>query len=414
MVRGVAVTIRTLAREDVPGFMRTIQATFLQPPRPAEPRAEFWLDRVRPDLSRAWGAFDGGTCVGSLRTLPFELTVPGGRTVPADGVTAVTVASTHRRRGILTGLMAEGLRAAADRGDPVSILIAAEWRIYGRYGFGVATEDATWEVDRARAAAGPPLGPVEAVEIGELRKLAPPVYDAARRDRPGGIDRPEPRWDLDFGLAHAEGEQPDWSGRAVVRRDPAGEVDGYLRWHADDSWDGMLPTGTLHVDELVTTSREAYADLWRFALGVDLIAKVRASDRPLDEPLPWLLADGRAALQVQRWDRLWLRPLDVPATLTGRGYLGTGRVVVEVVDPAGYAAGRFALDAGPDGADCRPTTQGADLTVPADVLGAAYLGGTRLRRLAGAGLVDEHRPGAVETADRLLAGDQVPYLPLHF
>jgi predicted acetyltransferase len=352
--------------------------------------------------------------VGTLRTIPFELTVPGGRMVPADGVTAVTVAATHRRRGLLTGLMDAGLRAAADRGDAVSILIAAEWLIYGRFGYGVASEDAVWEVDRARAAAGPPEGVVEAVEIDQLRKLAPPVYDAARRARPGGIDRPEPRWDLDFGLAHPEGEQPDWTGRAVVHRDDAGEVDGYLRWHAADSWEGMLPTGTLHVDELVTASPAAYRDLWRFALGVDLLVRVRASERPVDEPLPWLLADGRAARQVQRWDRLWLRLLDVPAALTGRGYRGAGRVVVEVVDPGGYAAGRFALDAGPDGAECRPTTESAELTLPAAVLGAAYLGGTRLRTLSDAGLVDEHRPGAVTAADRLLAGEQVPFCPLHF
>ena len=413
----MAATIRTITPDDVPGFLRTIRATFLQSPqspRALQARADFWLDRMRPDLSRTWGAFDGGSCVGSFRTLPFELTVPGDRTVPADGVTAVTVASTHRRRGLLTGLMAEGLRAAARRGDAVSILIAAEWPIYGRYGFGVATEDAVWEVDRARAAAAPPAGAVEAVEPDQLRKLAPPVYDAARRARPGGIDRPEPRWDLDFGLAHPDGEQSDWTGRAAVHRDPAGEVDGYLRWHADESWEGMLPTGTLHVDELVTTSTAAYADLWRFALGVDLIARVRASERPVDEPLPWLLADGRAARQVQRWDRLWLRVLDVPAALAGRGYLAPGRTVLEVVDPAGYAAGRFALDAGPDGAQCRPTTRTAELTLPAAVLGAAYLGSTRLRTLAAAGLVEEHRPGAVDAADRLLAGAQVPFCPLHF
>ncbi len=410
-------TIRTITPDDAPGYLRTIRATFLGPPQsPTElqARVDFWLERMRPDLDRSWGAYDGDLCVGSLRTVPFELTVPGGRTVPADGVTAVTVASTHRRRGLLTGLMAAGLRAAADRGDAVSILIAAEWRIYGRYGFGVATEDAVWAVDRARAAAGPPIGQVEAVEADQLRKLAPPVYDAARRARPGGIDRPEPRWDMDFGLAYPEGEKPIWTGRAAVHRDPAGEVDGYLRWHADDDWDGMLPKSTLQVDELVTASPAAYRDLWRFALGVDLIATVRASERPVDEPLPWLLADGRAARQVQRWDRLWLRVLDVPAALTGRGYRSAGRVVLEVVDPDGYAAGRFALDAGPDGAQCRPTTQSAELTLPAAVLGAAYLGGTRLRTLAAAGLVDEHRAGAVDAADRLLIGEQVPFCPLDF
>lgn len=408
------VEIRTLQRDDAPAFLATMRTTFLQPPAAGDARARFWLERMRPDLDRSWGAFDGDRCVGTFRTLPLELTVPGGASITADGVSAVTVSPTHRRRGVLTGMMREGLRAAADRGDPVSILIAAEYPIYGRYGFGPATHDATWEVDRTAAAAGLPEGTVEPVEVAELRELAPPVYERARRQRPGGLGRPEQRWDLDFGLAHPEGEKPEWTGYAVVHRDPGGAVDGYLRWHADDTWEGMLPTGTLHVDELASTSRAAYADLWRFVLGVDLVRTVRAEERRVDEPLPWLLADARAARPVQRWDRLWLRPLDVPAALRARGYSTQGSVVLDVVDPGGYAAGRFALDAGPDGADCVPTSRDADVTLPVPALGAAYLGGTRLATLAEAGLVDEHTPGGLAAADRLLAGDLVPWCTLHF
>jgi len=104
----------------------------------------------------------------------------------------------------------------------------------------------------------------------------------------------------------------------------------------------------------------------------------------------------------------------VPAALSGRDYLCAGRVVLEVVDPAGYAAGRFALDASPDGATCRPTTESADLTLPAPALGSAYLGGHRLGTLAAAGLADEHTPGAVATADRLLGTDRAPWATLHF
>lgn len=407
-------TIRTITPDDVPGFIRTMSTAFLQPPSEDAARATFWLEEMRPDLDRAWGAFDGDLAVGTLRTVPFELTVPGGGTVPADGVTAVTVAPTHRRRGLLTGLIGASLRAAVERGDPVSILIASEYRIYGRYGFGPAAEDATWEVDRSAAGAPPPAGTVETVELTGLRELAPAVYDRARRQRPGGLSRPPVRYDRDFGLIHPEGQQPEWTGRAVVHRDRTGAVDGYLRWHADGSWEGMRPTGTLHVDELVSASPEAYADLWRFALGVDLVATVRAENRRVDEPLPWLLADARAARPVQRWDRLWLRLLDVPAALTGRGYASAGRAVLEVVDPGGPAAGRFALDAGPDGADCRATTASADVTLPATALAAAYLGGTRLATLAEAGLLDEHRAGGVVAADRLLAGDLVPFCTMHF
>jgi predicted acetyltransferase len=405
----VTPEIRTVTEDEVGTYLRCVRTGFLDPERDDEAWGRWWLGNG-PDLDRSWGAFDGPTAVGTLRSLPFELTVPGGATVPADGVTMVTVAPTHRRRGLLTGMMAADQRAAADRGDVASILIASEWLIYGRYGFGPATESADWVIDRRRAGCPPPAGDLTLVTIRELRELAPAAYDKARRLRAGGLDRPVTRWDRDFGLTSAPDEDP-WRGRAVVHRDPAGAVDGYLRWHAAWSSDDG---GDLTVDELVAATPAAYVDLWRFALSVDLVITVRARRRLVDEALPWLVRDARAVRQEERYDRVWLRLLDVPAALAARAYPTAGRVVLEVVDPAGYAAGRFALDASPAGATCAPTTAAADLTLPVSALGSAYLGGHRLATLALAGLVDEHTAGAVGAADRLFGVDRPPFAPIHF
>src|SRR5438874_13372926 len=90
--------------------------------------------RAFVDLDRCWAAIDGGRPVATLRTFGNEITVPGGGQVSADAVTNVTVLPTHRRRGSLNGMMTASLAQAAERGDPVSILIAARWLIYGRYG----------------------------------------------------------------------------------------------------------------------------------------------------------------------------------------------------------------------------------------------------------------------------------------
>jgi predicted acetyltransferase len=403
--------IRHPAVDEAADFLRSVNTAYLEPESKDAGRARFWLDHIKPDLDRTWGAFDRGRAVGSLRSLAFQLTVPGGRTVPADGISMVSVAATHRRRGLLTGMIGTALAAAVERGDVASILMASEWRIYGRYGYGAATEAADWKIDKIRAGAQSPLGELEYVTAAELRTLAPPVFDRMRLQRAGGLDRPEVRWDRDFGLVHMEGGEPDWDGRAVVHRDPAGEVDGYLRWHA--TWSEGLDN-TLTVDELVAATDSAYGDLWRFALSIDLITHVAARSRPVDEPLPWLVADARFVQQTDRYDKLWVRVLDVPALLTGRDYLSEGRTVLEIVDKAGYAAGRFALEAGPDGSSCRPTTESAHLTLPVTALGSAYLGGHRLGTLAAAGLLDEHRPGAVRTADRLLGTDRAPWATLHF
>jgi predicted acetyltransferase len=141
---------------------------------------------------------------------------------------------------------------------------------------------------------------------------------------------------------------------------------------------------------------------------------VKVGLRPVDDPTPLALADGRAARLTDRSDHTWVRLLDVPAALAARRYATTGSLVVEVDDPLGFAAGRFRLDGGPDGAECAPTSDEADLAVPVGVLGAAYLGGQPWARLADAGWVDERRPGAVAAATALFAPARAPWGSLIF
>jgi predicted acetyltransferase len=409
----MTVQIRTIEPEELPAYTATMALGFLLSPDPAAIAADVEFRRPRIQLDRTWAAFDGEHCVGTFRSEPFELTVPFGAGVSADGVTNVTVAPTHRRRGLLTRMMGDGLRAAADRGDPVSILIASEYPIYGRYGYAPATEAVTWELGKPARMIPPPAGTVELVDLLTLREQAPLLYDRFRRTWPGALSRGPLRWDADVGL-DSRPSRPKWQGQSVLHRDGDGEPDGYLRYHAELQWEGRRSSSILVVDELIALTPAAYADLWRYCLEVDLVAKVRAADRPVDEPLPWLLTDGRAVRTVERADFLWLRMLDVPAALTARGYPRAGRVVLEVTDPTGYAAGRYALDASPDGATCKPTTESADLTLPATALAAVYLGGFRLRMLAAAGQVDEHTAGALDAADLLFLGDRPPWCTVWF
>ena len=154
-----------------------------------------------------------------------------------------------------------------------------------------------------------------------------------------------------LGLLRPEGD-PGWDGRATVHRDADGEVDGYLRWRAE--WGGGRDH-PLTVDELVAATDAAYADLWRFALSVDLITNVKAEDAAVDEALPWLVPDARAVQQTERYDNLWLRVLDVPAALTGRDYLSAraGSCWRSSTRPGTRRAGSRSTPP-PEGATCRP------------------------------------------------------------
>jgi hypothetical protein len=65
-------------------------------------------------------------------------------------------------------------------------------------------------------------------------------------------------------------------------------------------------------------------------------------------------------------------------------------------------------------ASCERTTAAADLVLPVAALGAGYLGGARLGALATAGLVTEHRKGALAMLSAAMYSDPAPWCPSMF
>ena len=89
-------------------------------------------------FDRHYVAVDGPEFVATFGSFPTELTLPGGATVPAGAVTQVTCRATHRRQGILTGSWTATSPRSRERGEVADVLIAAEYPIYGRFGYGPA------------------------------------------------------------------------------------------------------------------------------------------------------------------------------------------------------------------------------------------------------------------------------------
>ncbi|PSJ29889.1 GNAT family N-acetyltransferase [Streptosporangium nondiastaticum] len=421
--------VRTITEDDLPNWVRARRTGYVLPPTPG--RTELAFRRELMDLSRAQGAFDAGRCVATYRSFTQRISVPGGASVTANAVSNVSVSATHRRRGLLSRMIDRDLREAAERGDAAATLIAAEYPIYGRFGFGPATRVTEWEVDVARSGVDPRhAGPgdggrVDYVDVSELRELGPALYERVRAVRHGLVDRTDVWWRRNTGALPMD-DAPWTEPFAVVHRSAEGTVDGLLVFTADDRWEAKLPHQTATVLDLVAVSPAAERALWLFLLSVDWITSVRTGYRAPDDLLPDLLPDPRAARVVMDADLLWLRPLDVPALLRSRTYAVGGSLVLDVTDPAGPgpssgsvgggrsgssgpAAGRFLLDAGPDGATCTRTTRPADLTLPAAVLGSLFLGGESAVRLAALGRVAEERPGAAGRADALLRTGRRPW-----
>jgi predicted acetyltransferase len=418
--------IRPVSSEEFDAFYAVAMHAFHGSPLSEDDRQR---DIARLEFDRSLAAFDGATPVGTAGAYSFQLTVPGLQTLPAAGVTFVSVLPSHRRRGVLSSMMRRQLTDVRDRGEPLAVLWASESVIYSRYGYGRAMWHADFTFYRGEGA----LAKTAPADGGLRLRIADPaaalpelakVYDTVLPSRPGFIGRNELWWRAvvyDPPTNRRPGTTPL---HCVLAEDDTGPR-GYALYSAANRWDSdtSLPDSALSVREMVGADAAANAALAADLLSRDLTTEFRLRGRPVDDPLLYQLADPRRA-RPRLKDALWVRIIDVPAALARRRYSSPADVVIEVHDdllPSN--AGRWRLTtagAAPDGggleASCGPAgaAEAADVALGVTELGAAYLGGTPLGALATAGLVTEGRPGAVRQLSAALSWDVAPWCPVNF
>ncbi|GLI26276.1 UPF0256 protein [Agromyces rhizosphaerae] len=384
-------------------------------PAPTPERTESARERV--GYRRTTGVYDGAAAepespVATTSSWVAQLTVPGGRTMDAWAVSSVTVAPTHRRRGIARALLEGELRTAVAAGVPAAILTASEATIYGRFGFAPAAPATTVSVARRRVgwAGPPPAGTVHFRSPAALRDEVEEIAGRALLRTPGEVDRWPGFWDRMLGLTDPTSERS--RGIRAARYDDA---DGHPRGFVAYSVQRTEPDhGTVVVDQLLAETDEAYRALWRFVLEHDFVDEVRATLRSVDEPLRWMVSDPRAITTSEYGDHLWLRILDAAAVLEARTYSAPSRLVLRIDDPLGYASGTVVLETDAAGrAFVHESDEPAGIRLGIEELGAIALGATRPSVLAAAGRLagDAH---AIRTADRVFAADRMPHLGFWF
>ena len=191
----------------------------------------------------------------------------------------------------------------------------------------------------------------------------PDVFQRATVNRPGVFQRPIHQWKRDAQAPeHIEGGQ---GGLFYVTYKEDGKVDGYAVYRI---------VGTnLCVNELMAVTSQANTALWRFCFDVDRMSTTEALRRPVDDPLPWLLADPRRLHRSTR-DGVWVRVIDVIAALNLRRYMKSDQLVLEIEDElCPWNAGRFRLEASPDGGQCNATNSQPDLLINVSNLASAYM-----------------------------------------
>lgn len=410
----LADQLRPITADEWPRFMRAMLTTF------AEEHSGPFLDEPSPvaELDRSLALVDGEQVAATAGLYSLEMTVPGA-VVPTAGVTWVTVAPTHRRRGVLTAIMRRQLDEVHRAGrEPVAALWAAEASIYGRFGYAPATLRGGWTGEAYRLRLRPDVdcgtGTVRLVERAEFQPPAAALHEQVRRSVPGTLTRDDRWWDRRL-YDSAERSQGGPPRQHVLHTEADGTVTGYATYRLRGGWSATNdPEGTLSVEEVRGLTPPAYAALWRYLFGHDLVGTVEAPSASADDPVRHLLADPRA-WHSRPVDALWVRLVDVGAALSARRYPAKLDMVFEVRDRfCDWNDGRWHVWGHPAGAFCDRTDSDPDLVLDIEALSAAYLGGVSLAALQAAGRVTEISPGAVIQASTAFGWPVAPWCPDQF
>ena len=368
------------------------------------------------DDERTFLAWDGDTPVGMSANFTLETSTPGGGSMPTAGVTFIGVRPTHRRQGVmaqmLENLHADGLK----RNEPIATLWAADPAIYGRFGYGPATQRVSIDVPHQHStlvnAPDDPSIRLRMTDVALDYKLTKPIYDAMRRER-GGVLAIDERWHARHAYDPPHHRDGGTRAHTVLAEDDNG-VRGFLRYSLKSAWPNGFGAGTVNIYRLMSTDAAAHAALWRYCFAADLMEKTRWWNVPVDDPvLTWLEHSRQAEMQVR--DAMWLRLLDLPAALSGRSYSTDLDITLEVTDRRiGQNAGTWRLSGGRDGATCERTNAPANISLDIRSLGAVFLGGATLVSHARAGWLDEHTSGSVAAASAAFRTELAPYCPFVF
>ncbi len=344
----------------------------------------------------------GAPLVGVSMFYRMAMTVPGGGQTPAAGLSWVSVAATHRRRGILRTMITELFDQWESEDQVFAILTASEATIYERFGFGPACHAHDVSIDlgaaKMRHRADKHISPVNYASGEDVARRVPEIHARWAATRPGALSRPASWWEPI--LADRRSQRPaQTSGLHYLLH-----ADGYASYRINTS----VEPARGDISEVVAVTEAAHTDLWRVLVGLDLMSSVTASI-PADDPLPEKLTDHRAVSVTGVHDKMWLRILDVDRALQSRTYSADLDVVLEVTDEVRGRGGVFDLSVRDGAATVTPSTSAPTIRMDISALGSVFLGGTPARTLAAAERVWAADAATLRAFDRAFATDRAPY-----
>jgi predicted acetyltransferase len=228
-----------------------------------------------------WGAFDDeGKLLSAMKLLPLETWIQGKK-FAMGGLAGVATWPEARRQGCVSKLLVHGLKTMKESGQTVSMLHPFMFGFYRKFGWENTIERKCYTIATNQL-------PQRVETPGEVKRMANPdlevvsaIYEAYASRYSGTLVRSRQWWNE---------RMLTKTGSFAVHYDESGTAEGYVFYQILDR------TMTIHDwASLTETSRRA---LWTFVANHDSMIERVTMIAPIDDPLPFLLADPRIKQEV--------------------------------------------------------------------------------------------------------------------
>jgi predicted acetyltransferase len=412
----MTLEIRPYRPEEYDAFNRVpaiVFGNYTGIPRSQVPPEQRGPDIIPPEISLC--AFEDGTLASTYAAYPFVMRLNGAK-APAAGVTCVGTLPEFRRRGHLRRIMEHDFkRRYEERMEPLAILLASIAGIYQRYGYAVCSSRYSYTIDPRMIAFAPSI-PAATGTWREAPKDELPLLQAMYRQfsqpRNGYLHRAPVVWEAQV-LGLSPGFSDGYGPSLVAVYEEAGEPRGYVAYAAkglNDAPDGAGPGQRVFVRDYVWHTPSAYCAMWEFLKKFDLAKRILVPAAPVDDPAFDIMLDPRE-LDATRFDHLLARIIDVERVLPLRPY-GEGRVVFELRDElCPWNRGRWALEAGPEGAAISRSGETASLALDVSALAQLVFGQVAPSRAVRYGRAEASADAPLALWDAMFRTEYAPFCP---
>ncbi len=401
----MAIEFRPITADEMDQYTLMDQIGFGGSTAPDEIKRVNERTMVRPEYTLC--AYEGDTQVAHMAAFPGSMRW-NGRDIACAGIVDVTTLPTHRRRGLVRGLMTRYFLRMRKENRPVAMLWASMAAIYQRFGYGIAFTMRRCDFDPRHLRFVDEIatpGRTRLLSHEEAIPLIAAAYARFAAPRTLMLHR-DPQWWARWVLR--PWRTPPWLV-AVYEED--GDVQGYVIYsplnRTNDRSPG--PPQQLQVSELIWNTPAAHRALVALLAGHVLASSILLYNQPVDDPLFYQAQEPRLLGAAAR-DGTLLRLVDVEQALAGRGYDGDGRLVLAVEDDlCPWNTGSFELSVDGGHAEVRRVTAESDIWLSPRALAILCAGRQSATELARIGTIAGTEADALKTADALFRTAYAPF-----